>query len=106
MNITEEHKKKAMDVKIMLSRLEPEVIYCLADFMDFEGQSDEGLHSQCAYEAAEMVDVYSEDGRPQTYLLDLGMNLGRIKVEFLFQKVDEEAYEIETFNIVANGETP
>lgn len=37
MNITEEHKQKAREIRIMLSRLEPEVKYCLADFMDFEG---------------------------------------------------------------------
>lgn len=100
MNITEEHKQKAREIRIMLSRLEPEVRYCLADFMDFEGQSDEGMRSQCAYEAAETIDVYSEDGLPQTHFLDMGMSLGRIKVRFTFQKVDEEAYEIETFDVL------
>ena len=102
MNITEEHKQKAREIKIMISRLDPEVKYCLADFMDFEGQSDEGMRSQCAYEAAEMIDVYSTDGKSQSYALDLGMSLGQINTEFTFQKVDEETFEIETFNVIKN----
>lgn len=100
MNITEEHKQKAREIKIMLSRLEPQVKYYLAEFMDFEGQSDEGMKSQCAYEAAETIDVWSNNGEPQEHLLDLGLGLGRVKVRFTFQKVDEESYETETFDVL------
>ena len=100
MNITEEHKQKAREIKIMLSRLEPEVRLCLADFMDFEGQSDEGMRSQCPYEAAELIDVYSEDGKPQEFILDMGMSLKSVKIKFTFQQVDEETYEIETYDVL------
>lgn len=100
MNITEEHKQKAREIKIMLSRLEPQVLYCLADFMDFEGQSDEGMRSQCAYEAAECIDVYSTDGEEQTIPLDMGTNLGRVMIKFKFQKVDEETWETETYDVL------
>lgn len=84
----------------MLSRLEPQVLYCLADFMDFEGQSDEGMRSQCAYEAAEIIDVYSLDGKPQEFPLDMGMNLGRVLIRFTFQKTDEESWDTETFDVM------
>ena len=100
MNITEEHKQKAREIRIMLSRLEPEIKYCLSDFMDFEGQSDDGMRSQCAYEAAEMIDVWSEDGKPQEYILDLGMGLGQVNVCFTFQQVDEESWKIETYDVL------
>jgi hypothetical protein len=100
MNITEEHKQKAREIEIMLSRLEPEVLLHLADFMDFEGQSDEGIRSQSPYEAAEMIDVYSTDGEPQEFILDMGMSLKSVKVKFTFQEVDEKSYEIETYDVL------
>lgn len=100
MNITEEHKQKAREIKIMLSRLEPEVLCLLADFMNFEGQSDDGMRSQCPYEAAEMIDVFSTDGKPQEFILDMGMSLKSVKIKFTFQKVDEESYEIETYDVL------
>lgn len=105
MNITEEHKKKAQEIKIMLNRLDPQVLYCLANFMDFEGWSDEGMNSQCAYEAADKADVYSTDGQPQTLILDMGLSLGSVKIQFIFQKVDEESYEIETFDVFSEKPT-
>ena len=100
MNITEEHKQKAREIRVMLSRLEPEVKYYLADFMDFEGQSDDGMRSQCAYDAAEMIDVWSEDGEPQEFILDMGMGLGQVNVRFTFKQVDEKSWKIETYDIL------
>lgn len=99
MNITEEHKKKAQEIKFMLNRLEPQVLYCLANFMDFEGVSDDGMQSQCVYEAADKADVYSSDGKPQELILDMGLSLGSVKIQISFQKVGEESYEIETFDV-------
>ena len=51
MNITEEHKQKARELKILISRQDPEVLYWLSNFMDIDQDSDGGMFSQCAYEA-------------------------------------------------------
>ena len=87
-------------MRIAISRLEPEVLYAMADFMDFEGQSDEGMRSQCVYEAMETADVWSEDGKPQVFNLDMGMSLPRIKVRVNFQQVDEETWETDHAEIL------
>ena len=94
MNISEEARQKAREIKIMLSRLEPEVLYSLADFMDVEGCADDGMHSQCVYEAAERADIWSNDGKPQEFIMYMGMSLMPVIVTYNFQQVDEEDYEI------------
>jgi hypothetical protein len=47
-----------------------------------------------------MIDVYSTDGEPQEFILDMGMSLKSVKVKFTFQEVDEKSYEIETYDVL------
>lgn len=93
MNIDEKHRLKAAEIKIMLSKLEPQVLYCLADFMDIEPWADDGMHSQCVYEAFERADVHSGDGTRQKFDLCMGMSLPRIKVVCNFQDIGDGDFE-------------
>jgi hypothetical protein len=93
MKITEEHRKKAFDIKIMLSRLEPEVRYTLAQFMDLYENSDEGMRSQCVYEALETADVYSNTGDQQKFVLAMGMSLKPVNIAVNFQDIGDGCYE-------------
>lgn len=99
MKISEEHKEKAREIKIILSRLEPEVLYHLALFMDFD-PCDEGMFSQCVYEAIEKADVYSSDGKPQDFILRMGLALPDIKVRINFQDIGDGMYETGEAEIV------
>ena len=99
MKISEEHKQKAREIRIILDRLEPEVLYHLARFMDFD-PCDEGMSSQCVYEAMEKADVHSSDGKSQDFILRMGLNLLDIKVRVNFQDIGDGMYETGEVEIV------
>ena len=98
MKISEEHKQKAREIRLILANLEPEVLYHLASFMDIE--DDEVMCSQCVYEAMEKADICSEDGIPQEHILRLGMHLPDIKIICNFQQTDDGRYDTDVAEIV------
>lgn len=100
MKISEENRKKAVEIRHMISKLDPEVLYALADFMDIEGFADDGMQSRCVYEAMEKADVHSTDGSPQKYFMFMGMALPTIKVQCNFQDIGDGMYETDIAEIL------
>lgn len=94
MKIEKKHKLRAKRIRQIIANQNPEVLYAMSDFMDLEGQSDEGMFSQNVYDAAELFDVYSTDGTNQHHRLDMGMSLPSIEVKFTFSLIDNDFFEI------------
>lgn len=85
-----EYQKAAKEIFALIKSQPPQVLYILADFMDLECCADEGMFSQSASDAAEKADVYTTDGKPQSFVLSMGMSLPDIKVTYHFENQGEE----------------